>query len=184
MGRTTIGKPLPRTLANHPFMRVLMLCIVAFALVLPQVSGAAYMKIGDIKGEAVDRTDGGASISDDVASWSFTATQDRDGRNRVSDIVVVRQMDHASPKLMQSMATGESLGSVELGTTDRYGEAYLVIRMEDALVSSYHLSSSSASDADDRPTEEVAFYYNKISFEYRPTQDQRADTTIVFTGLE
>lgn len=30
---------------------------------------------------------------------------------------------------------------------------------------------SSSGDADDRPTEEVAFYYNKIAFNYAKTSD-------------
>jgi type VI protein secretion system component Hcp len=30
-------------------------------------------------------------------------------------------------------------------------------------------SWSTSGDADDRPTEEVAFYYNKIAFNYSPT---------------
>lgn len=32
-------------------------------------------------------------------------------------------------------------------------------------------SWSTSGDADDRPTEEVSFYYNKIAFQYGPTSD-------------
>jgi hypothetical protein len=32
-------------------------------------------------------------------------------------------------------------------------------------------SWSTSGDADDRPTEEVAFYYNRIAFSYTPTTD-------------
>lgn len=32
-------------------------------------------------------------------------------------------------------------------------------------------SWSTSGDADDRPTEEVAFYYNKIAFQYATTAD-------------
>jgi hypothetical protein len=32
-------------------------------------------------------------------------------------------------------------------------------------------SWSTSGDADDRPTEEVAFYYNKIAFNYAHTKD-------------
>jgi hypothetical protein len=32
-------------------------------------------------------------------------------------------------------------------------------------------SWSTSGDADDRPTEEVAFYYNKIAFNYAATKD-------------
>jgi hypothetical protein len=36
---------------------------------------------------------------------------------------------------------------------------------------SFVKSWSTSGDADDRPTEEVAFYYNKIAFNYSPTTD-------------
>lgn len=35
-------------------------------------------------------------------------------------------------------------------------------KLENVMVTSY----STSRDADDRPTEEVAFYYNKIAFEH------------------
>jgi type VI protein secretion system component Hcp len=45
-------------------------------------------------------------------------------------------------------------------------EAY---KLEPCFVKSW----STSGDADDRPTEEVAFYYNKIAFQYASSSDGR-----------
>lgn len=44
---------------------------------------------------------------------------------------------------------------------------YLQYKLDRCFVKSW----STSGDADDRPTEEVAFYYNKIAFAYTPTAD-------------
>ena len=44
---------------------------------------------------------------------------------------------------------------------------YLKYKLERCFVKSW----STSGDADDRPTEEVAFYYNKIAFSYQNTKD-------------
>ena len=40
--------------------------------------------------------------------------------------------------------------------------AYLKYKLDRCFIKSW----STSGDADDRPTEEVAFYYNKIAFDY------------------
>ncbi|MCA9186247.1 MAG: type VI secretion system tube protein Hcp [Pirellulaceae bacterium] len=44
---------------------------------------------------------------------------------------------------------------------------YLKYKLDRCFVKSW----STSGDADDRPTEEVAFYYNKIAAQYAPTTD-------------
>ena len=45
--------------------------------------------------------------------------------------------------------------------------------------------ASTSGDADDRPTEEVAFYYNKIAFGYATTTDGReAENTPKLSGSD
>jgi type VI secretion system secreted protein Hcp len=44
-------------------------------------------------------------------------------------------------------------------------QEYLTITLTDVFISSYQ-TGGAASASDDRPTEEVAFYYNKITFVY------------------
>ncbi len=68
---------------------------------------------------------------------------------------------------------GESAGTAEIEFVEVAGEGdagdqpicYLKYKLDRAFVKSW----STSGDADDRPTEEVAFYYNKIAFGYAPT---------------
>ena len=46
---------------------------------------------------------------------------------------------------------------------------YLKYKLDRAFIKSW----STSGDADDRPTEEVAFYYNKLAFAYGATSDGR-----------
>ena len=46
-------------------------------------------------------------------------------------------------------------------------DCYLRYKLQRCFVKSW----STSGDADDRPTEEVAFYYNKIAFSYAHTDD-------------
>ena len=58
------------------------------------------------------------------------------------------------------------------GTTDmNIGIGELQEATHDDVVDEIMQSWSVSGDADDRPTEEVAFYYNKIAFGYAPTED-------------
>ena len=79
-------------------------------------------------------------------------------------------MDDASPKLAQFAINGNSPGSVEVCVTDNATEptaCYLRYKLDRVFIKSW----STSGDADDRPTEEVAFYYNKIAFVYPNTSD-------------
>ena len=72
----------------------------------------------------------------------------------------------------------DSAGTAEIEFVEVAGEdegdadgnrplCYLKYKLDRAFVKSWSISG----DADDRPTEEVAFYYNKIAFGYAPTTD-------------
>lgn len=72
---------------------------------------------------------------------------------------------------MSSFLKGAAEEGVEIGTLvvlvpqfNREGQpvCYLKYKLDRCFVKSW----STSGDADDRPTEEVAFYYNKISFSY------------------
>jgi len=140
-------------------------------------SAAIYVKIPGIDGDV----QGPDSSSDWFAADSFSfgveremkesgekgGTQDINiGLGELQECTISKSMDSASPKLAQSAIDGRTLGSCEVcftetapGTTP---QCYLHYVMERCYVKSW----STSGDADDRPTEEVAFYYNKIAFGY------------------
>ena len=88
---------------------------------------------------------------------------------------VSKSMDSTSSQLAQFAINGNSLGTaeiffVEIGRGDRTeGKpiCYLQYKLDRCFVKKW----STSSDADDRPTEEVAFYYNKIAFIHVVTTD-------------
>jgi type VI protein secretion system component Hcp len=88
------------------------------------------------------------------------------GVGELQECTISKSMDKSSTKLAQFAINGNSLGSCDFCLADAPGSAqpvcYAHFVMERCFVKSY----STSGDADDRPTEEVAFYYNKIAFGY------------------
>ena len=89
------------------------------------------------------------------------------GVGELQEVVIGKSKDASTVTLAQAALTGRGLGPVEVCVTDgddRSGipVCYLHFVMERAYVKSWNTSA----EADDRPTEEVAFYYNKIAFSY------------------
>lgn len=89
------------------------------------------------------------------------------GVGELQECTISKSMDAATANLAQFAINGNSLGNCSVCLTnglDRDGSpaCYLHYKLARAFVKSWNTSG----DADDRPTEEVAFYYNKIAFAY------------------
>lgn len=89
------------------------------------------------------------------------------GVGELQECTISKSMDAATANLAQFAINGNSLGNCSVCLTnglDRDGSpaCYLHYKLARAFVKSW----STSGDADDRPTEEVAFYYNKIAFAY------------------
>ena len=91
------------------------------------------------------------------------------GVGELQECTITKSMDQASAKLAQFAINGNSARAAAIDVIfaadgDAEGESkpicYLKYKLDRAFVKSW----STSGDADDRPTEEVAFYYNKISF--------------------
>ena len=77
------------------------------------------------------------------------------------------------------MSTKEPTKGEHEGTTPEPTEKQPSAELTDEDLSkvsggSFVKSWSTSGDADDRPTEEVAFYYNKIAFNYSHTPDGKS----------
>ncbi len=76
---------------------------------------------------------------------------------------ITKHIDKASPSLLQGLIEGEPF-EVEVTSYRRTGgrwTPFLAVKLDRAFIASIGPQS-----AGDRPTEEVAFYYNKIAFSY------------------
>jgi type VI protein secretion system component Hcp len=100
------------------------------------------------------------------------------GVGELQDVSISKGMDRASADLAQFAINGNSVGAAEIcfvetgdpgpiGGSDQTPMCYLHYKLDRVFIKSWSISG----DADDRPTEEVAFYYNKIAFAYAATPD-------------
>lgn len=95
------------------------------------------------------------------------------GVGELQECTVSKSMDRATARLAQFAINGNSCGTAEIDFVEVAGDGTAVCYLRYKLDRCFIKSWSTAGDADDRPTEEVAFYYNKIAFAYVATSDGR-----------
>jgi type VI protein secretion system component Hcp len=163
----------------NSIFKVLVLGSVALAVTCAAspASAAVFAKFDGVDGEAT----GPDGNSDWIVADSFSFGVEREmkesgekggtediniGIGELQECTISKSMDAASPQLAQFAVSGNSLGFCEVCLADASGSAlpqcYAHFVMERCYVKRFGTSAS----ADDRPTEEVAFYYNKIAFSY------------------
>jgi type VI secretion system secreted protein Hcp len=138
-----------------------------------------FIKIGDYKGEARDKTH---KEEIDVLSWSWGVSQSGSaqmgggagaGKANVQDLSITKYIDKSSPDLMLACCTGKHVPEVKL-TCRKAGEnplEYLIITLTDSIISSV---STGGSGGEDRLTENVTLNFAKVKVEYT---EQKADGT-------
>ena len=148
-----------------------ILIILGFVLVSPFVtidaSAAGFIKFEGLDGESKDKNHKGWS---DLLSFNqITSRQDstsaRDNPS-ISEISVVKELDKSSPKIAESIAMGKVIPKVEVQLT-KNDDTYYSYELTNVIITSYTLSG----DADDRPTEEITLYYEKIFESIKQTKE-------------
>jgi len=136
----------------------------------------AYLEIDGIKGESKDENHREAieiqSFSWGVSNTGPFATGGGGGSGKVSfqDLHFTTRISKASPQLLAACATGAHIPQAKLtcrkAGSDGASQQFMTITLEDVFLTSQKqtgLTSSAATAADDMPTEEVAFYYNRMT---------------------
>ncbi len=148
-----------------------------------EADAAIYVKIEGLKGDVTTKGYEGYFVAD---SFSFGVEREMKesgekggtadiniGVGELQEVTISKSMDRASAELAQFAVNGNSPGTAEIEFVEVAGDGkaytYLKYKLDRCFVKSW----STSGDADDRPTEEVAFYYNKIAFNYSPTKDGR-----------
>jgi type VI secretion system secreted protein Hcp len=133
-----------------------------------------FLKIDGIKGES---TADKHKDEIDIMSFSWGVSQSGSfaagsgagaGKVQFQDISFTTRVSKASPLLFLGCATGEHIKEATL-TARKAGEKqqdFLVIKLNDILVSSYQTSGSSGSDA--LPTDSFSLNFAKIEYSYIP----------------
>ncbi|HEX5218563.1 MAG TPA: type VI secretion system tube protein Hcp [Verrucomicrobiae bacterium] len=164
--------------------RSLLLALLVPVVLASPVHAAhdMFLKLDGIKGESKDNRH-----RDEIEvlsfSWGMTNTPVMGGggaTGKVSfhDISVVARLSKASPQLLAACAGGTNIVSATLYVRDSATSTndYYQIKLENMQISSLKQSSvTTAASSDDRPTEEVAFYFSKITATY--TEEDGTVTT-------
>ena len=158
---------------------VLVLTIFMTISATPKADAAAadyFLKVEGIEGESIDRTHGGQI---ELESWSWGASQAGSaslggtGKVQFTDFHFTKTVDKSSPKLVEALASGEHIPSIEL-TVRKAGDQpleYMKVKLSDCIVSSYSVAGGSTAGGD-KPMESISLNFAKIEFEYT---EQKAD---------
>jgi len=153
--------------------RSLLLALLVPVVLAGPVHAASdmFLKLDGIKGESQDD-----KHKDQIEilsfSWGMTNTPvagggGGTGKVSVHDISLVAKLSKASPQFLAACAGGTNIVSATLyvrdsgATTNR---EYYQIKLENMQISS--LKQTGATSSSDRPTEEVAFNFSKITATY------------------
>ncbi len=151
-------------------LKLIAITVCALSLVLigtvDSANAAAYMKFDGVDGEAVDKDHQSWS---DLVSFQHSITRGDPGsdttRQRASatlgDVVVVKELDKASPKLAESILSGKVFPKVELHLASSAG-TYFTYELKNVMVTSYSISGG----ADDIPMEEFSLNFEEIKVTY------------------
>jgi type VI secretion system secreted protein Hcp len=136
------------------------LVLVGSVFLTSDAYGAGFMKLGDIKGEA---TEEGHKDWINLLSFIEVSTTDEPFTDRtreetsLGDIIVVKELDKSSPKLAEATLSGKTFPKVEIQMKTSDGK-YATYELTNVMITTYSVSG----DADDRPTEEISFTFEKL----------------------
>ena len=134
----------------------------------------AFMKLGDIKGEATDTDHKEWILIESMSSPIFRSVpegakdqQRTKGETTLGDIVVVRQLDKSSTKLQEACANGTFFKEIEIHfctTVKNKQEPYLTYKLSDVIISSFSMHGNASGSP--LPSEQVTMGYTKAEWNY------------------
>ncbi len=134
----------------------------------------AFMKLGDIKGEATDTDHKDWILIESMSSPIFRSVpegakdqQRTKGETTLGDIVVVRQLDKSSTKLQEACANGTFFKEIEIHfctTVKNKQEPYLTYKLSDVIISSFSMHGNASGSP--LPSEQVTMGYTKAEWNY------------------
>ena len=132
-----------------------------------------FIKIGSIKGEAVDHKH---KDEIDVLSWSWGMSQSGSmhvgggggsGKVNMQDLSFTKYIDKSSANLMLACCKGDHIDEALLTVRKSGGKPveYLKIQLKDLLITSV---STGGSGGEDRLTENVTLNFGQVQVDYQP----------------
>jgi len=142
-------------------------------ITITQINAAAYIKFDGIDGEAMDRNHIGWI---DIASFNQSIHKPKAGASgatrrrsaaEFSDLVVVKELDKASPKLAEAVATGRVIPHVILELTVQIDEGevpYYQYELTNVIITSYQVSMD---NPDYLPMDSFSLNFEEIKVTYK-----------------
>ncbi len=134
----------------------------------------AFMKLGDIKGEATDTGHKDWIIIESLSAPIFRSVpegakdqQRTKGETTLGDVVVTRQLDKSTTKLQEACANGTFFKEVEVHfctTVKNTQEPYLTYKLADVIISSF--SQHANSSGNPLPSEQFTMGYTAVEWTY------------------
>lgn len=134
----------------------------------------AFMKLGDIKGEATDAGHKEWILIESMSSPLYRSIpggakdqQRTKGDTTTGDIVVVRQLDKSSTKLQEACANGTFFKDVEIHfctTVKNAQEPYLKYLISDVIITSYSFHGQASGNP--LPSEQISMNGSKCEWTY------------------
>ena len=134
----------------------------------------AFMKLGDIEGEATDSGHDKWIIIQSLSSPIYRSIpegakdqQRTKGETTLGDIVVMRELDKSSTKLQEACANGSFYQEVEVhfcSTVGNKQEPYLKYKLSNVIVTSYSFQGMAAGDP--LPSESITLGYTEVEWTY------------------
>jgi type VI secretion system secreted protein Hcp len=162
-------------------LSILFVVILGFSFQDAFAAVDMFLKIDGVDGESKDK-DHGNEMDILSLSWSSSlqsSSTARAGSASVDKFSVTKYIDKATPKLLESLASGKHIEDAKIIVRKAGGNPveYLKYTLRDIMVTSYSTGGSSGGD---RPMEEVSFSYGKIEVEYTEiTADGKAGKVTV-----
>jgi len=147
------------------------------------------LKIDSVTGESVIT---GHENEIDLLAWSWgmrqsgsmhVATGGGSGKVDVHDINITKYLDKSTPVITQYCCSGKHFRNAKLTVRKAGGSPvdYLVIEMENVLISSVNTGGSSS---EDRLTENVALNFSKFKVVYKPQNPDGSAGADVSMGFD
>ncbi|MBT8218787.1 MAG: type VI secretion system tube protein Hcp [Bacteroidia bacterium] len=125
-----------------------------------------FLKIEGIDGEATDQKHKDWIVIESMSHAMETAPSSQTGAARrraevkISDISVTKELDKASPKIMEAICTGKVIPSMQIHAR-KNGQVYMAYELKNVMVTSYQTSAEG-----EAPREHIQFNYEKIKMNY------------------
>ncbi len=134
----------------------------------------AFLKIGDIKGEATDQDHKEWVLLESMSSPIYRSIpegakdqQRARGETTLGDVVVVRQLDKSSVKLQEACASGKFYPDAEVHfctTVKGKQEPYLTYKLKNVIITGYSFHGTASSSP--MPTEQLTFGFTEVEWNY------------------